>query len=117
MTSDNTFSPSQTANTVRAANGEVLTVPDGWVLLPPGDAGLTRRVKAAGEHWVVQEKKGRMTRRKLDFIGRYRMVELLYQLFRCAMYLRQHVKHCIRNQPSSSFVGMKIVSNMLIVQL
>ena len=46
---------------MRAANGEVLTVPDGWALLPPGDAGLTRRVKAAGEHWVVQEKKGRRT--------------------------------------------------------
>jgi hypothetical protein len=29
------------------------------VLLPPGDAALTRRVKAAGEHWVVQEKVGR----------------------------------------------------------
>jgi hypothetical protein len=29
------------------------------VLLPPGDAALTRRVKAAGDHWVVQEKKGR----------------------------------------------------------
>jgi hypothetical protein len=29
--------------------------------LPPGDAALTRRVKAAGEHWVVQEKKGRKT--------------------------------------------------------
>lgn len=28
-------------------------------MLPPGDAGLTRRVKAAGDHWVVQEKKGR----------------------------------------------------------
>jgi hypothetical protein len=34
-------------------------VPEGWVLLPPGDAALTRRVKAAGEHWVVAEKKGR----------------------------------------------------------
>src|SRR3954451_15354619 len=33
--------------------------PEGWVLLPPGDAALTRRVKAAGEHWVVQEKRGR----------------------------------------------------------
>lgn len=33
--------------------------PEGWILLPPGDAALTRRVKAAGEHWVVQEKKGR----------------------------------------------------------
>jgi len=31
----------------------------GWVLLPPGDAALTRRVKAAGDHWVVAEKKGR----------------------------------------------------------
>ena len=28
-------------------------------MLPPGDAGLTRRVKAAGDHWVVQEKEGR----------------------------------------------------------
>jgi Uncharacterized conserved protein (DUF2293) len=29
------------------------------VLLPPGDAALTRRVKVAGDHWVVAEKKGR----------------------------------------------------------
>ena len=29
------------------------------ILLPPGDAALTRRVKAAGDHWVVAEKKGR----------------------------------------------------------
>jgi hypothetical protein len=36
-----------------------LEVPRGWELLPPGDAALTRRVKAAGEHWIVQEKKGR----------------------------------------------------------
>lgn len=28
-------------------------------MLPPGDAGLTRRVKAAGPHWIVQEKVGR----------------------------------------------------------
>lgn len=54
-----TFSPGPTPNTVKSADGKVLTVPDGWVLLPPGDAALTRRVKAAGEHWVVQEKKGR----------------------------------------------------------
>jgi len=55
----NTFTPGPSPNTVRAADGKVLTVPDGWVLLPPGDAALTRRVKAAGDHWVVQEKKGR----------------------------------------------------------
>jgi hypothetical protein len=55
----NTFAPGPTPNTVRAADGKVLTAPDGWMLLPPGDAALTRRVKAAGDHWVVQEKRGR----------------------------------------------------------
>lgn len=54
-----TFIPGRTPNTVRDINGQVLTVPAGWLLLLPGDAGLTRRVKAAGDHWVVQEKKGR----------------------------------------------------------
>lgn len=57
--SDNIFAPGLTPNTVRTADGKVLTVPNGWVLLPPGDAALTRRVKAGGDHWVVQEKKGR----------------------------------------------------------
>jgi hypothetical protein len=56
---DTTFTPGPAPNTVRAADGTLLTAPEGWVLLPPGDAGLTRRVKAAGEHWVVQEKVGR----------------------------------------------------------
>src|SRR4051794_4145685 len=53
---DRTFTPGPTPNTVRAADGTVLTPPEGWTLLPPGDAGLTRRVKAVGDHWVVQEK-------------------------------------------------------------
>jgi hypothetical protein len=56
-----TFSPGPTPNTVRAADGKVLSAPEGWTLLPPGDAGLTRRVKAAGDHWVVREKVGRRT--------------------------------------------------------
>ncbi len=56
---NNAFTPGPTPTTVRAADGQVLTVPDGWILLPPGDAALTRRVKAAGDHWVVAEKKGR----------------------------------------------------------
>ncbi|MGE0606591.1 MAG: DUF2293 domain-containing protein [Pirellulales bacterium] len=56
-----TYSPGPTRNTVQAADGTVLTAPTDWVLLPPGDAALTRRVKAAGPHWVVQEKKGRKT--------------------------------------------------------
>lgn len=55
----NVFAPGPKPNVVRAADGSMRTVPAGWVLLPPGDAALTRRVKAAGEHWIVQEKKGR----------------------------------------------------------
>jgi hypothetical protein len=58
MTS-NIFTLGPTPNTVRSADGKVHAVPEGWVLLPPGDAALTRRVKAAGDHRVVQEKKGR----------------------------------------------------------
>jgi len=54
-----TFGPGLTPHTVRGTDGKVLTVPEGWVLLQPGDAALTRRVKSAGDHWVVQERKGR----------------------------------------------------------
>lgn len=54
-----TFLPGPQPNTVRTPTGEVRPVPAGWVLLSPGDAALTRRVKAAGPHWLVQEKVGR----------------------------------------------------------
>src|SRR5207253_1240422 len=33
--------------------------PADWTLVPPGDPGLTRRLKAAGPTWTVQEKRGR----------------------------------------------------------
>ena len=59
--SDNVFSPGPTPDTAKAADGTIHTIPVGWSLLPPGDAGLTRRVKAAGDFWSVQEKKGRRT--------------------------------------------------------
>jgi len=53
------FRPGPRPNSVINDYDIVISTPDGWTLLPPGDAGLTRRVKAAGEYWVVQEKKGR----------------------------------------------------------
>ena len=59
MSKSNAFSPGPTPNTVRASDGSVLTVPQGWILLPPGDPGLTRRVKAAGDHFAVSENVGR----------------------------------------------------------
>jgi len=43
----------------KTADGAVLQVPEGWALLPPGDAALTRRVKQAGPSWAVKEKRGR----------------------------------------------------------
>lgn len=57
-TTSREVSPGPGPNTV-LAEGQVLTVPAGWALLPPGDPGLTRRVKAAGPSWTVKEKRGR----------------------------------------------------------
>ena len=53
------FLPGPRPNSVINEYDIIVPTPDGWSLLPPGDAGLTRRVKASGEYWVVQEKKGR----------------------------------------------------------
>lgn len=52
-------SPGPAPGTVIGANGAVLKIPTDWELLPPGDAGLTRRVKAAGPAWTVRQKVGR----------------------------------------------------------
>ncbi|WP_435016538.1 DUF2293 domain-containing protein [Tundrisphaera sp. TA3] len=54
-----TVAPGAEERSVRAEGGVILRVPAGWELLPPGDATLTRRVKAAGPTWTVQEKVGR----------------------------------------------------------
>ncbi len=46
---------------VDEGDGTELVVPEGWTLLKPGDAGLTRRVKASGPSWTVVERRGRKT--------------------------------------------------------
>ncbi len=56
-----TYTPGPDERTVRDPAGAVVPVPAGWVLVPPGDAGLTRRVKAAGPSWTVAERVGRRT--------------------------------------------------------
>lgn len=40
-------------------NGQTVSVPKPWALLKPGDAGATRRVKAAGPSWTMKAKRGR----------------------------------------------------------
>ena len=51
--------PGPRPETFVTAVGQILAPPANWALLLPGDPGLTRRVKAAGPSWTVQEKKGR----------------------------------------------------------
>lgn len=54
-------SPGPGARTFVTRDGRTLTAPEGWVCLPPGDAALTRRVKAAGPCFTVVEKRGNKT--------------------------------------------------------
>lgn len=58
-TNENSFRPGPKPGTVSKPDGTVMPVPNGWELLPPGNATLTRRVKAAGHYWIMEETKGR----------------------------------------------------------
>lgn len=55
------LAPGPDARTFRTQTGQLVSPPEGWAVLPPGDAGLTRRVKSLGPTWTVQEKRGRKT--------------------------------------------------------
>jgi hypothetical protein len=50
-----TMSPTLDPDVFGTRTGELRSRPAGWGHLPPGDAGLTRRVKAAGPSWTVIE--------------------------------------------------------------
>lgn len=54
-----TLSPTADPRVFVDAEGRRMSAPEGWECLPPGDAGLTRRVKAAGPSWAVVERRGR----------------------------------------------------------
>jgi hypothetical protein len=56
-----TLAPTSSPGHFRHPSGGIVPPPEGWECLPPGDAGLTRRVKALGPSWTVVEKKGRKT--------------------------------------------------------
>jgi len=51
--------PAPKARHVFTMQAELLSVPVGWDLLPPGDAALSRRIKHDGPTWTVKESKGR----------------------------------------------------------
>lgn len=73
-------SPSSQERTVRSADGQILQVPKDWKLLLPGDAALTRRVKARGITWTVQEKKGRRIFSKGVWASATRIAEIQEEL-------------------------------------
>ena len=54
-----TLAPTGDPRVFVAPDGRRMSPPADWACLPPGDAGLTRRVKAAGPSWVVIERRGR----------------------------------------------------------
>jgi hypothetical protein len=56
-----TLAPTHDPHVFVSPDGRRMSPPADWACLPPGDAGLTRRVKAAGPSWQVVEKKGRKT--------------------------------------------------------
>jgi hypothetical protein len=53
------LAPTPEPNVFLAPDGSKCRPPEGWGCLPPGDAGLTRRVKQLGPSWSVIEKRGR----------------------------------------------------------
>lgn len=55
------LAPTADPRRFRAPDGSLVSPPEDWDCLPPGDAGLTRRVKTMGPTWWVVEKRGRKT--------------------------------------------------------
>ncbi|MEO6601296.1 MAG: DUF2293 domain-containing protein [Polyangiaceae bacterium] len=53
------FAPTSDPRVFVAPDGTRHVAPPGWTCLPPGDAGLTRRVKSLGASWAIIEKRGR----------------------------------------------------------
>jgi len=82
-----TLSPGPNPDSVLSADRTVLTVPSDWTLLPPGDAALTRRVKADGAHWAVTEKRGRRLFSR-GFMRRRRRLRAFEQISRLKMKVK-----------------------------
>lgn len=59
MTEALVLAPTAEPTVFLAPDGTKKSAPVGWGCLPPGDAGLTRRVKALGPSWAIIEKRGR----------------------------------------------------------
>lgn len=50
-----TLAPTKEPRVFVSQDGSKHTAPEDWAHLPPGDAGLTRRVKSSGPSWTIVE--------------------------------------------------------------
>lgn len=53
------FAPTPDPRVFKSADGKHVSPPSDWACLPPGDAAITKKVKALGPSWAVLEKRGR----------------------------------------------------------
>jgi len=67
------LAPTGMTRRFKTVKGEIVSPPENWACLAPGDAGLTRRVKAAGPSWQVLEKR----RNKLFSLGLWAPAETI----------------------------------------
>lgn len=58
------------------SDGKILTVPENWIFVPSGDAGLTRRLKALTECWSVVHKR----KNRIEAIGLWCAGEVVEQV-------------------------------------
>lgn len=82
-----TYLPGPTPSTARKPSGQTLAVPSGWQLLPPGEAGLTRRVK--GQRWEVHRM---LAQQSKELLGAYRRGEAIAPACPLACALNQRPK-------------------------
>ena len=61
-------------------DGEFVTVPDDWAFVPSGDPGLTRRLKASGDCWIVVHRRKNRIEAKGLWTNAARIEEIRAQL-------------------------------------
>lgn len=61
-------------------DGEFVTVPDDWAFVPSGDPGLTRRLKASGDCWIVVHRRKNRIEAKGLWTNAARIEEIRTQL-------------------------------------
>ncbi|MAG55934.1 MAG: hypothetical protein CMJ83_06565 [Planctomycetes bacterium] len=87
-----TVAPAKKPGCVTSEDGVLLRIPQGWELLPPGDAGLTRKLKSLGPTWTIKVQK----RRRLQSIGVWAPAESVAEARRLVEAQRERPEYARR---------------------